>query len=368
MKILVMGGTGAIGKELVPLLAQDPSNTVVVTSRRKSGCIDGAQYIQGNAKSIDFIKQVLADYEFDVIVDFMLYSVDEFKDRYEILLNSCSQYLFLSSARVYAASHDLVKEDSARLLDVSTDMQFLKSGEYSLTKAKEEDILKASRYRNWTIVRPYKTYNNDRLQLGVFEIDQWLYRAMSGKTVVIPGNIKDLYTSMTYAKDTAKILALLLEPQNLGCEIIQIANPEKITWGQIVDIYSQCIQNKLGIKMDVYYAADTSEIECMFNNRYRIQYDGLISRVFDDSKVSLLAGKEFAWTDSEKGLTECLYSAMERYLTKMPDYAFEGMCDRMVRQYCNLRTIPGNRQRLKYLLHRTLKETTIKRMRKIVNI
>ncbi len=359
----MMGGTGAIGKEHVPLLAQNSSNTIIVTSRKRKGVVDGIEYIQGNAKSISFTKQLLDRYKFDVIVDFMLYSTDEFKERYEMLLDSCKQYLFFSSSRVYAECPELIDENSARLLDVSIDKEFLNSKEYSITKAKEEDILKNSRYRNWVIIRPYKTYNNDRLQLGVFEKEQWIYRAISGKKVVVPGNIEHLYTSMTYAKDTAKILALVIGNKNLERQIIQIANPEKITWGQIIDIYSKCIQNKLGIKMEVYYIEDTSEIECMFDNGYRIKYDGLVSRVFDDGKVSLLAGKKFAWTNSQDGLSQCINSAIESNITEISNYAFEGMCDRIVGQYQNIFTIPSYKKRLEYLLHRTFKENTIKRMK-----
>ena len=95
MKILIMGGTGAMGKELVPLLAQDINNKITVTSRRVLSSNKNIEYIQGNAKNSMFINSLLENNRFDVIVDFMLYSVNEFKDRYTLLLNSCKQYIFL---------------------------------------------------------------------------------------------------------------------------------------------------------------------------------------------------------------------------------------------------------------------------------
>lgn len=294
MKILVMGGTGAMGEELVPLLAQDAGNEIIVTSRKRLSSSEKIKYVQGDAKSIGFIRPLLEDGGFDVIVDFMLYSIEEFKDRYEALLSSCKQYLFFSSSRVYAASDKPIDEESARLLDISTDKEYLEDGEYSLVKAKEEDILKDSEWKNWVIIRPYKTYSSNRLQLGVFEMEQWLYRAMSGKTVVVPGNIEHLHTSLTYSKDTAKILIHIIGNEAFNGETVQIANPKSITWGEVIRIYSQCIERRCGKGMKVCYVKETSEIELLCNNKYRIKYDGLIDWFFDDSKiVSLIGGGNF---------------------------------------------------------------------------
>ena len=39
----------------------------------------------------------------------------------------------------------------------------------ALQKAREENLLLKSDSRNWTIIRPYITYYDERLQLGVFE-------------------------------------------------------------------------------------------------------------------------------------------------------------------------------------------------------
>lgn len=137
MKILILGGTGAMGQELVPLLAKTPDNMLVITSRKKQKSSGNIRYIQGNAMNLDFITDLLRKNSYDIIVDFMLYSVEEFISRYELLLKSCKQYLFFSSARVYATSDKLVNEDSARLLDISKDQEYLSAGEYSPTKAKE---------------------------------------------------------------------------------------------------------------------------------------------------------------------------------------------------------------------------------------
>lgn len=366
MKILVMGGTGAMGYELVPMLASNESNTVTVTSRSKIQSSAGITYIQGNAKDLNFIQQVVDSNQYDVIVDFMLYTIEEFKERYELLLCSCNQYIFFSSARVYAASEEPIKEDSPRLLDVSTDQEYLSQGEYSLTKAIQEDILRDSSFDNWVIIRPYKTYSNNRLQLGVFELEQWLYRAMAGKTVVVPGNIKDLHTSLTSSKDTARILLHVIGNNTVNGRIIQIANPDKITWREVISIYSHCIEEKYGRKIKVYYADDTEDIELLFNNKYRIKYDGLIDRVFDGSSVNSLVGGAFNWTPVCVGLTECTNQAIKMGYGKLDNYGIEGMFDRLTQEHVGLSDIPGLKNKSKYLIHRNFSEKSIDLVKKIV--
>lgn len=375
MKILIMGGTGAMGKEIVALLAKNRENCVKVTSRQKFDSNENITYLQGNAMEMGFIEPLLKNEKFDVVVDFMLYSVMQFRERYELLLQSCKQYIFFSSARVYAASDMPVMEESPRLLDVTTDMEYLKDEEYSLTKAKEEDILKSSNYQNYVIIRPYKTYNDNRLQLGVFEKEQWFHRAVLGKTVVVPGSIEDLHTSLTSAKDNAKVLHRIIGDMSLNGEVIQIANPERITWGEVIQLYSSCIEKRYGRKLKVFYAKDTSEIEALFNNKYRIKYDGLVDRVFDDSKIKSLMGEEFSWTPVSVGLIECVNHGIEQYEEetspiknlRMKNYSIEGLYDKLAGEYISVFAIPGIKNRLKYLIYHTIDAETIRKIKQLIS-
>lgn len=243
MKILLLGGTGALGSSIIPLLAKEYNNQIYVTSRRQLQSIGNIHYLQGNAKDVRFINSILEHDKFDVIVDFMLYSVAEFKERIDLLLSATRHYLFFSSSRVYAESSDLVTESSPRLLDVTKDKEYMDDFEYSLYKATEEDILRKSVYKNWTIIRPYKTYSDERLQLSVFEKEQWADRPLRGKKVVFLKDSLDKYTSLTYAKDTALILKRIIESDKTYGKTYQIANPEQHTWSDIINIYKEAYKS-----------------------------------------------------------------------------------------------------------------------------
>ena len=71
----------------------------------------------------------------------MSYTTEELKDRIELMLSATEQYIFLSSSRVYAGTDSLLTEDSPRLLDVTNDKEYLKTDEYALAKAREENII-----------------------------------------------------------------------------------------------------------------------------------------------------------------------------------------------------------------------------------
>lgn len=208
MKVLVLGGTGAMGMHLVQKLA-DQSYDVYVTSRSRSGQQGDITYIAGNAKNDTFLQQMLSQH-WDCIVDFMVYSTEQFESRFKQFLDTTDHYIFISSSRVYANSNVPLTENSPRLLDISEDKQYLATDEYALTKARQENLLFKSGEKNWTIIRPYITYDTERLQLGVFEKEDWLYRAIHGRSIVVAKDIQNKQTTLTLGKDVANAMAALI--------------------------------------------------------------------------------------------------------------------------------------------------------------
>ena len=64
-----------------------------------------------------------------------------------------------------------------------------------LAKARQEDLLFNSGNNNWTIVRPYITYSENRFQLGIYEKEGWLNRALSGNDIIFSRDIGDCITT-----------------------------------------------------------------------------------------------------------------------------------------------------------------------------
>lgn len=306
MKLLILGGTGAMGKPLVDILSRNKNMQIDVTSRTDRKSIDNVSFIRGNARDSHFLKQMLLN-RYDCIVDFMNYDLDEFADRIPWLLPATSLYIWFSSCRVYADSNDRLKEESPRLLDVSPDSAFLSTNRYALRKARQEDLLRSSGFANYTIIRPYITYNDDRLQLGILEKEQWLYRLLKGKPLVVSKTMLDKTTTLTFGNDVAAIVAKLIGHPLAKKEIIQIAGRDTIRWIDLLtDIYVPIIEKYLGHKPIIYASDSIKAIEMLYEGGYNTIYDRNYNRKFDSSKVCRMLGSDVAYTQIKEGISNCL--------------------------------------------------------------
>ena len=101
MKVLILGGTGSMGKPLVSILSSNHNNQIYVSTRGNYTNTSNIFYLKGNAHDTLFLKQILSTY-YDVIIDFMYYDSKEFEKRIDLLLSSTAQYFCISSARVYS--------------------------------------------------------------------------------------------------------------------------------------------------------------------------------------------------------------------------------------------------------------------------
>ncbi len=139
-----------MGRYVTELLVENGHRVSVTTRNSEHSEKNNIQYLVGDAHDLEFLKPIL-DKGWDAIVDFMVYNTETFRDRVEILLKSTTQYVFISSARVYADS-EIITENSPRLLDVCKDEEYLSTDEYALTKARQENVLFGSKNNNWTII------------------------------------------------------------------------------------------------------------------------------------------------------------------------------------------------------------------------
>lgn len=117
MKVLILGGTGAMGVPLSKILI-DEGYDVYVSTRKNRSDSTGINYLLGNAHDISFITTVLNNTKYDAVVDFMIYSEEELKNRIDLFLDNTNQYFFISSARVYAPCEGRIKETSPRSLTI----------------------------------------------------------------------------------------------------------------------------------------------------------------------------------------------------------------------------------------------------------
>lgn len=360
MKILILGGTGAMGADLVRILAKQDEDLTVTSRSARCSEFGNVRYVQGDARNVEFLKKLLKE-SYDAIIDFMYYNTAEFKLRRDLFLRTTKQYIFLSSSRVYANSEKVITEESAlRLLDIAKDDTYLATDEYSLAKARQEDLLCGSGRRNWTIIRPYITYSSQRLQLGVYEKELWLYRALQNRTILFPKDIADRYTTMTLGEDVAwGISRLIGNEKAMGCTF-HITSDVAIQWRDVLDIYKNVLKETMGKRIKIEYVDDAKPLYDVMGNKYQVIYDRFLDRRFDSKRFKETVG-EYKFTIPQEGLERCLKIFLVKKDFKMIPWVAYGYMDKQMDENTPLINIPTRKDKLKYILARHTKYFEIRK-------
>lgn len=317
-KVLILGGTGAMGVYLVPeLLSMGYQVHVAALDGFESLPRDNLRLscTNCNAKDEDTLRRLLKA-EYDAVVDFMIYGTEEFRKRYQLFLENTDHYIFFSSYRVYAGQTP-VSENSPRLLDVSDDKEFLATEDYALYKAREEDILMQSGYLNWTAVRPAITYSKRRFQLVTLEAAVVVHRMLCGKTLILPQEAMPVQGTMTWAGDVAKMLARLILNKDAYRGIFTVSTAEHHTWKEIAGYYKKIGGlNYITVDADTYINVIA---EGDRHAKWQLSYDRLFDRVIDNRKILNVTGLKQA--DFMP-----LYDGLKMELSALPqDFDWSGM-------------------------------------------
>ena len=293
---LLLGGTGAMGSHLTRLLACNGWDVTVTSRSERSSSDPGVSFARGDAHDRRFLAEVLSD-GWDAVVDFMVWTTRAFGDVRDLLLGSCRQYVFLSSYRVFADS-PVITERSPRLLDVSTDREYLATDEYALAKARQENLLRGSGQENWTIVRPAITYSKGRLQLCTLECGTWLPLALSGHEIPLPPEMLGKQTTMTWGGDVALMISRLLGNEAAVGEDFNACTSRHQLWSDVADAYRSVVSLKTT-------AVSLGEFEGAFGSPWQCRYDRMYDRVMNNSKVLSATGlSESELTAAAEGLPE----------------------------------------------------------------
>ncbi|MDD2504690.1 MAG: polysaccharide pyruvyl transferase family protein [Bacilli bacterium] len=348
-KILLLGGTGAMGIYLIPELLEMGYEVFVTTRKEKSTNKKNLHYIKGNAKEEKFLIGLLCKNKFDAIVDFMVYKTDEFKSRVRFLLKNTKHYVFLSTYRVYS-NNDLVPivETTSRLLDVVNDTEYLKTEEYALTKARQEDILKKSNLTNWTILRPAITYSKERFQLGTMEAHEFLYRALKGKKIIFPKEMLDKETTMSWAGDVGRMMAKIVLNNKTYGEIYTISTGEHHKWKEIVKYYKKII----GMRVKIIPLASYKKL---IGREYQINYDRMYNRIINNNKILKITNmKQSDLMKLEDGLKIELTAFSKMKKTNLQNIELDKKIEKVVES------------KLKKLLKRIKPRTRLKQIKGII--
>lgn len=350
MDILILGGTGAMGQYITNILVEKGFNVSVTSRKKRISENEKIEYVHGNAMEENFLYDITGRQKWDCVIDFMTYDTLTLQKRLKILLECTKQYIFISSARVYADSAMPLTEDSPRLLDTCADKEYLSTEEYALAKARQENLLFESEYKNWTIIRPSLTYSDKRLQLGVYEKENWLRRALKGRSIVFSEDLMDRCYTMSWGNDVAQCIA-----ETVCCEsaIGQIYNPvlsDAVKWSKVLEIYCDILEKHTGKKPKVKIVKKCTNLKVSYA-KYQVLYGRYFNRYFDNSKLKEIVDTS-GWIKTEDGLRKCLSDFLKAPSFLPVDYVKEAYIDRAAHEFTPLSEILSKRDKIQYMCYR----------------
>jgi nucleoside-diphosphate-sugar epimerase len=226
MRILFIGGTGVISSACTRVLL-DAGHHLTLLTRGASvrPAPPGVEMLHADARRPDQVMLSLQHRTFDAVVNWIAFVPEHVDQDVRIFRGRVGQYVFISSASVYARPARLpITDDAPRANPIWA---------YSRAKIACEDLLLRAFHDEGfpaTIVRPSHTYDPTYIPVhgGYTVVD----RMRRGSRVIVHGDGTSPWT-LTHHDDFAQRFAPLLgNPSTLG-EAYHITSDEVLTWDQI---------------------------------------------------------------------------------------------------------------------------------------
>lgn len=356
MKVLFIGGTGRLSKD-VAALAIDKGHEVFLITRGSSGRkkFVSSEYnmLFGDIRNVDEAKRLISDYSFDVVVDFLTYNIEQLKKTLNIIHDKYKQYIFISTATVYKkkSENEIISEDST---EIGND-----KWQYAYDKYLCEEYLKkyfAGLEQTYTIVRPYVTYGNTRVPYPIVPGDvtkEWslIDRILNGRPIPVFDKGQTI-TTLTHTRDFAKGVVGLFGNECSYGEAFHITSDETTTWGQVLE----CLEKKLNKK--IIHAEMSQEQIYREIPMYQgiLQGDKGTTMRFNNNKIHNVV-KEFSCKISlEEGIADMIDFYNANPDIKLIDYYWDGCIDRLCNKVLNLHFVkyefPNAKEKIRYYMGR----------------
>lgn len=327
MRVLYIGGSGEISHSCVrESVALGHEVKVFNRGRRGEPLPAGARRIVGDMHGGEGYSE-LRGQRWDVVCQFIAYSMDDVRRDLGVFAGQCGQYVFISTASAYQKppTRHVITEDVPVVNPY---------WQYSQTKADmEAALLEAHRAGRLpvTIVRPSHTYRR-RFPGTFLSGEHTAWRIRQGKPIVVHGDGSQLWT-LTHCDDFARTFVRLLGRRETLGEAYHITDHLRAAhWDAIIRAIGEAMGCEAGI---VHVPTD---VLVRYNASWRgpLLGDKTWSAQFDNSKARSIAGTIEPRHDLRSGLAaawEFVRPSLEGYA---PDPAADALVDRIIADIARL--------------------------------
>ena len=289
--VLVIGGSFFTGR-VFSIQASKSGNFNLHVVNRGNFPMDLERVTQYkcNRHSPRMMARLVPDIKYDALVDFCAYEPGDIKSVIDLLGGRIKQYIFFSTASVYAQSEDSLDEN-APMIDLPED-----SGdpalEYVSKKIKlEQELAEACKSAGieYTILRPafiYGPFNYAPRESFFIELIAKKY------AVPVPVDAKARF-NFVYVLDIAEALMKCIGDRRAYGGIFNMAGVETITYPQLISDFERYNNGPFETREVTVAQAEEEKIQLPFPLNDSILYNGeKLARTFDFQYTPFTEGME----------------------------------------------------------------------------
>ena len=280
MKVLVLGGTGVISREIVKLLIADQHE--VTLYNRGSRVLEfpaEVRQITGDRLDRENFESAMRNERFDAVIDMICFNEADARSTVAAFGDSGAHIVICSSVAAYKRPYQSVPtvEDAEELFDDPT-------FPYAFDKAQVERYLNrviAKRNLPITIIRPSLTFGPGAANMGVLRQNYGIIdRIRKGKSLVMFGDGSTVF-SFTFTPDLAKAFVGILGNEKTFAQAYHVCSEERSRWEDLYLTFGSVLGSEVKIvhiPSELLMAAKPDLFSHLF---FEKTYPGL----FDNTKI-----------------------------------------------------------------------------------
>jgi len=196
MKILVLGGTYFIGRKLTKKLLEDEFDVTLLNRGTRGNVFPGIETLIADRHDAEKMKTVLRGKEYDAVVDVSGYTRDDTAMAFDSLRGRIGQYIYLSSAAVYApvsGRRPFSEDDAKRRTPLGNEYGYKKwQAEEFLWQEDGKDGCRTTAIRPTYVYGPHDYSRRFRYIFEQAENRRPILVRGDGENMIQPGYVDDL--------------------------------------------------------------------------------------------------------------------------------------------------------------------------------